>query len=82
MKIDRTSQEELSITEDDTVYNAKQVADMLKTLEGGNKNIGGLGKPRVFFGIAGLSSALVFSSSFDHTTQDLPDSQRDGTWLS
>jgi hypothetical protein len=54
MKIDRsTAQEELSVTEDDTVYSAKEMGSMLKMLEDGNKNSGGLGKQRVFFGIAG-----------------------------
>lgn len=49
-------QEELSVVEDETVYTGRQMSDMLQMLEGGNKGSGGLGKGRVFFGVAGLSS--------------------------
>ncbi|TDL16362.1 hypothetical protein BD410DRAFT_816753 [Rickenella mellea] len=54
LKIDRTSQEELIVHEDDTVYSGKQMTGVLKMLEDGNKGSGGLGKPKVFFGIAGF----------------------------
>ena len=55
IKIDRTSQDELSVFEDEAVYTGKQMSAMLKMLEDGNKSSGGLGKARVFFGIAGMS---------------------------
>jgi hypothetical protein len=53
VKIDRTSQTEIVIVEDDTDYSGKQMSNMLKMLEDGNKGSGGLGKARVIFGIAG-----------------------------
>lgn len=55
IKIDRTSQDELSVFEDEAVYTGKQMSAMLKMLEDGNRSSGGLGKARVFFGIAGES---------------------------
>ena len=55
IKIDRTSQEELSVFEDEAVYTGKQMSAMLKMLEDGNRSSGGLGRARVFFGIAGGS---------------------------
>ncbi|KAI0727772.1 SacI homology domain-containing protein [Fomitopsis betulina] len=54
IKIDRTSQDELEVVEDETVYSGKQMSAMLKMLEDGNRGSGGLGKARVFFGIAGF----------------------------
>ncbi|KAL5533429.1 FIG4 [Sanghuangporus sanghuang] len=54
MKIDRTSQDELVVHEDETIYTGKQMSGMLKMLEDGNKGSGGLGKARVIFGVAGL----------------------------
>ena len=54
IKIDRTSQEELSVFEDEAVYTGKQMSAMLKMLEDGNRSSGGLGRARVFFGIAGM----------------------------
>jgi len=68
IKIDRTSQDELSVFEDEAVYTGKQMSAMLKMLEDGNRSSGGLGRARVFFGIAGMSSqfrklALVDGSS-------------------
>ena len=59
VKIDRTSQEELAVIEDEAVYSGKQMSAMLKMLEDGNKQCGGLGKARVFFGIAGKPSFLL-----------------------
>ncbi len=53
LKIDRTSEKELVVHEDDTIYTGKQMTAVLKMLEDGNKGTGGLGKARVFFGIAG-----------------------------
>ena len=67
MKIDRTSQEELVVQEDDTIYTGKQMSGMLKMLEDGNKGSGGLGKARVIFGVAGdfirVSDCIIFDSS-------------------
>ncbi|KAF9649675.1 hypothetical protein BDM02DRAFT_3094328 [Thelephora ganbajun] len=54
IKVDRTSQDELSVFEDEAVYTGKQMSAMLKMLEDGNRSSGGLGKARVFFGIAGF----------------------------
>lgn len=54
IKIDRTSQEELIIVEDEVEYTGKQMSEMLKMLDDGNRTSGGLGKAKVFFGIAGL----------------------------
>ncbi|TFY79848.1 hypothetical protein EWM64_g4164 [Hericium alpestre] len=54
IKIDRTSQEQLAVVEDEAIYSGRQMTAMLKMLEDGNKSSGGLGKPRVFFGIAGF----------------------------
>ena len=53
LRIDRTQQTELIVQEDDTLYSGKQMMAVLKMLEDGNKSYGGLGKPRVCFGIAG-----------------------------
>ena len=60
MKIDRTSQDELIINEDETIYTGKQMTNVLKMIEEGNKAYGGLGKARVLFGIAGKSSRIVY----------------------
>jgi phosphatidylinositol 3,5-bisphosphate 5-phosphatase len=60
VKIDRTaSGDQLSVVEDDALYSGKQMTAMLKMLEDGNKANGGLGKPRVIFGIAGVYKLLV-----------------------
>jgi hypothetical protein len=53
IKIDRTSQDELVVIEDEAEYTGRQMTAMLKMLEDGNKASGGLGKPRVFFGLIG-----------------------------
>lgn len=54
IKIDRTSHEELNIVEDEVEYTGKQMSAMLKMLDDGNRASGGLGKAKVFFGIAGM----------------------------
>ncbi|KAI0054065.1 hypothetical protein FA95DRAFT_1480269 [Auriscalpium vulgare] len=54
VKIDRTSQDELVVVEDEAVYTGRQMTAMLKMLEDGNKASGGLGKPKVFFGLVGF----------------------------
>jgi hypothetical protein len=53
IKVDRTVQNELIVVEDEAEYSGKQMSAMLKMLDDGNKGSGGLGKARVFFGIAG-----------------------------
>ncbi|PFH50390.1 hypothetical protein AMATHDRAFT_61229 [Amanita thiersii Skay4041] len=54
IKIDRTSQDELVVVEDEAEYSGKQMSAMLKMLDDGNKTSGGLGKAKVFYGIAGF----------------------------
>ncbi|KAG6853214.1 hypothetical protein C0991_006117 [Blastosporella zonata] len=54
IKIDRTTQDELVIVEDEAEYSGKQMTAMLKMLDDGNRASGGLGKARVVFGIAGF----------------------------
>lgn len=62
-KIDRTSQDELVIVEDESLYTGKQMGDMLKMLEDGNRAQGGLGKARAFFGIAGALRSPYFNDT-------------------
>lgn len=59
IKIDRTSQEELNVVEDDATYNGKQMSEVLKMIEDGNKASGGLGRARVLFGVIGVLSAYL-----------------------
>ncbi|KAE9404895.1 hypothetical protein BT96DRAFT_916565 [Gymnopus androsaceus JB14] len=54
IKIDRSVQDELVVVEDDAEYSGKQMSAMLKMLDDGNKSSGGLGKAKVFFGVAGF----------------------------
>lgn len=59
IKIDRTAPpDELVVIEDEAVYTGRQMTAMLKMLEDGNKASGGLGKPKVFFGIIGILSRV------------------------
>ena len=53
IKVDRSSQNELVVIEDEAEYSGKEMGAMLKMLDDGNKASGGLGKARVFFGVAG-----------------------------
>jgi phosphatidylinositol 3,5-bisphosphate 5-phosphatase len=53
IKIDRTTQDELIVVEDEAEYSGRQMSAMLKMLDDGNKPYGGLGKAKVFFGVAG-----------------------------
>lgn len=63
IKIDRTSQdEELHVIEDEVEYSGKQMGAMLKMLDDGNRASGGLGKAKIFFGIAGT---VIFCSVVD-----------------
>jgi hypothetical protein len=55
LKINRTSQDELSIVEDDTEYSGKYMNSTLRALEEANKPFGGLGKGRAFQGLVGSS---------------------------
>jgi hypothetical protein len=59
IKIDRTVQNELIVVEDEAEYSGKQMSAMLKMLDDGNKGSGGLGKARVFFGIAGKWMLMI-----------------------
>lgn len=56
LKVDRTSQDDLVVIEDEAEYSGKQMSAMLKMLDDGNKSSGGLGKARIFFGLAGTHS--------------------------
>ena len=61
-KIDRTAQDELVVIEDEAVYTGRQMTAILKMLEDGSKASGGLGRPKIFFGIIGtrlLNLALI-----------------------
>jgi len=53
IKINRTAQDELVVIEDEAVYPGREMTDMLKMLEDGNKTSGGLSRPKIFFGIIG-----------------------------
>jgi len=81
LKIDRTVQDELHITEDDAIYTGKQMSNVLKMLEDGNKGAGGLGKARVFFGIAGMCPEFSGYSSLIISSQALYVLLLDGIWL-
>jgi hypothetical protein len=63
IKIDRTAPDELVVIEDEAVYTGRQMTAMLKMLEDGNKASGGLGKPKVFFGIIGMCVVVPASGS-------------------
>ncbi|KAG6837048.1 hypothetical protein H0H93_015619 [Arthromyces matolae] len=54
IKVDRTTQDELIIVEDEAEYSGKQMSAMLKMLDDGNRASGGLGKARAVFGLAGF----------------------------
>jgi len=60
IKVDRTLQADLAVVEDDTDYSGKQMSNMLKMLDDGNKGSGGLGKPRIIFGIAGKLASITY----------------------
>lgn len=53
LKVDRTVQDELILTEDKTMYNEKQLRQLLRMLDDGNRTTGGFTRSGVFFGIAG-----------------------------
>lgn len=57
IRIHRTPGDELVVVEDEAEYSGKQMSSMLKMLDDGNKASGGLGRAKVFFGIAGTLSA-------------------------
>ncbi|KAG8755406.1 phosphatidylinositol-3,5-bisphosphate 5-phosphatase, partial [Ceratobasidium sp. 428] len=54
LRIDRTSPEDLSVTEDRAVYSERQIRDVLRMIEDGNKVSGGLNKVQEFHGIVGF----------------------------
>ncbi|KAF8950040.1 SacI homology domain-containing protein [Flammula alnicola] len=54
-RLHRTTQDDsLNVIEDEVEYTGKQMSAMLKMLDDGNRASGGLGKAKVFFGIAGF----------------------------
>jgi len=59
IKINCTSQDKLVVIEDKAVYTRRQMTTMLKMLKDGNKASGGLGKPKVFFGIICTLSLVI-----------------------
>jgi hypothetical protein len=61
VKIDRTSQDELVVVEDEATYTGKEITAVLKMLEDGNRSSGGLSKPKVFFGLVGTLLCSSFS---------------------
>jgi len=69
LKIDRTSQRELVFHEDDTIYTGKQMMEVLKMLEDGNKSNGGLGKAKTIFGIAGMHNFSIPSRHHKYNMQ-------------
>ncbi|KAG8884546.1 phosphatidylinositol-3,5-bisphosphate 5-phosphatase [Tulasnella sp. 332] len=65
LRIDRTSPSELDVVEDDMVYSSKQMEEVLKMIEEGNRGSGGLTKSQPFFGIAGVSNGpQIFPKGF------------------
>ena len=56
-KIDRTSQDELNVIEDEAEYTGKQMSELLKMIDDGNRNSGGL---------APLRTILQISTSIFH----------------
>lgn len=62
LKIDRTTQDDLSIVEDATEYSGKYMNSTLKTLEEANRPFGGLGRGRVFFGLVGKCAINLIPS--------------------
>ncbi|KAF9006928.1 SacI homology domain-containing protein [Cyathus striatus] len=54
IKVQRTTLDELDVIEDEVEYSGKEMTRVLQMLDDGNKTVGGLGKPKVFFGIAGF----------------------------
>lgn len=53
LRIDRTSPEDLLVTEDEAMYTERQIRDILRMIENGNKVSGGLNKVQEFHGIVG-----------------------------
>jgi hypothetical protein len=53
LKIGRTNQDQLDVEHNEITYTGRQMNGVIKMLEDGNKHTGGLGRPRVFFGVAG-----------------------------
>ncbi|CAE6469140.1 unnamed protein product [Rhizoctonia solani] len=54
LQIDRAASEELTVTEDEAVYTEREIADVLRMIEDGNKVNGGLNKVQEFHGIVGF----------------------------
>ena len=66
LKIDRTNQDELDVEHNDITYTGRQMNGVIKMLEDGNKHTGGLGKPRVFFGIAGRRWFIFMCERYEY----------------
>lgn len=79
IKIERMSQEEVIVVEDDALYSGKQMSAMLKMLDDGLKPSGGLGRARVFFGLAGKFNDLISKSNMSHLFKGLSSLLPDGT---
>ncbi len=80
MKIDRTNQDDsLQIIEDEVEYTGKQMSAMLKMLDDGNRSSGGLGKAKLFFGIAGELHSIAAGTPLICGLQDSFASLRAGT---
>ena len=85
LKIDRTNQDQLDIEHNDITYTGRQMNGVIKMLEDGNKYTGGLGRPRVFFGIAGTRCYPFTCANYEsiylvwagQVSSSLP---RGGTW--
>ena len=71
LKIDRTNQDELDVEHNDTTYTGRQMNGVIKMLEDGNKYTGGLGRPRVFFGIAGARCLLFMCTDYVAYSHDV-----------
>ncbi|CUA69205.1 Polyphosphoinositide phosphatase [Rhizoctonia solani] len=54
LRIDRSASEELVVTEDEAVYTEREITEVLRMLEDGNKVSGGLNKVQEFHGIVGF----------------------------
>lgn len=62
LKLDRTDLNELSVSEDHFFYSRRQIQELLSMIDTGNKQLGGLKKTCVAYGIVGtLEFSLEFS---------------------
>lgn len=81
LRIERTTGKELEVFEDNVIYSSKELADMLKMLEDGNRSSGGLQKSQPFFGIAGAFRIRPPPGKPNTCfAQASSSSRQDGTW--